>query len=181
MSVTFPKGSQLQQSRATQPYLITSLVYAVFFCDHTSSCEAYSFTTDGYICGIFNVPTHLGVCHTHKGGSSTNKSAQELTRTDRQTVPHSAPSGDWWFPAEGKPEILMSPPLRGISGLSVWSHMFIIYSLVLLPSLVALSVLSFSAFGPFYYLFFPIRIWIWNLRFPKGRLFCVARFVFIGG
>ena len=33
---------------------------------------------DGY--GIFNVYTNLGACcHTHKGGSGTNNSAQELT------------------------------------------------------------------------------------------------------
>ena len=44
-------------SPATQPYLITSLVYAAFLCDHITGCEAYSFTTDGY--GIFNVSTKL--------------------------------------------------------------------------------------------------------------------------
>ena len=64
-------------SHATQPYLITSLVYAVFLCVHITGCEA-SFTTDGY--GIFNLHTHLGACCTHEGGSGTNnylfKSAQ---------------------------------------------------------------------------------------------------------
>ena len=40
----------------------------------------------------------------HKGGSGTSKSAQELTRRDRKTVPHPAPPGDWtqglriWIP-----------------------------------------------------------------------------------
>ena len=35
-----------------------SLVYAVFLCDHTTGCEAYSFTTGGYV--IFNTHTILG-------------------------------------------------------------------------------------------------------------------------
>ena len=43
---------------------------------YQSSCEAYKFTTDEY--GIFNVHTNLGACHTHEGGSGTNKSAQEF-------------------------------------------------------------------------------------------------------
>ena len=45
-------------------------------------------------------------------------------------------------------------PLSGMSELSVWSH-FSISPLVLLPSPVALSVLSFSAFGPFSWSPFP--------------------------
>ena len=57
-------------------------------------------------------------------------------------------------------------PLSGTSGLSVWSHFSIyISSLVLLPSLVALSVLSVSAFGLFSWPLFS---------FPKDRLVCVA-------
>ena len=62
---------------------------AVFSFFHTTGCDAYSFTTDGY--GIFNVSiTDLGACRTHEGGrgrggggSGTNKSAHELTRKDR--------------------------------------------------------------------------------------------------
>ena len=38
-------------------------------------------TTDGY--GIFNVRTNLAACRTHEGGSSANKSAQELTRREK--------------------------------------------------------------------------------------------------
>ena len=41
-----------------------NLAYAVFLCDYTTSCEAYSFTTDEY--GIFNVCTNVGACHTHE-------------------------------------------------------------------------------------------------------------------
>ena len=78
--VAFPKESQLRNSRATQPKLITSLVFAVFLDDYTTGCEAYSFTTDGY--GIFNVRKNVGACRTHEGGSGTKKSAQELTRSD---------------------------------------------------------------------------------------------------
>ena len=67
--VAFPEESQLRQSRATQPEINTSLVYAVFFvCDYTTGCDACSFTTDGY--GIFNkfgwaLYTRRGVRHTH--------------------------------------------------------------------------------------------------------------------
>ena len=46
---------------------------AVFLCFHTASCEANSFTTDGY--GIFDVHTNLDVCRTHK---------QVCTRVDSQ-------------------------------------------------------------------------------------------------
>ena len=41
--------------------------------------------TDG--CGIFNLCAKLGACHVHEGGSGIDKSAQELTRRDRKTVP----------------------------------------------------------------------------------------------
>ena len=50
---------------------------------------SYSFTTDGH--GIFNVRTNLDTCRTHEGGSGTTKSAQELTRRDRKTVPYPIP------------------------------------------------------------------------------------------
>ena len=64
------------------------------FVYHTTGCEAYSFTTDGY--GILNVYTNVGVCRTHKGGSGINKFAQELTRRAMtgKTVPHPAPPVD---------------------------------------------------------------------------------------
>ena len=73
-------------SRATQPQLMTSLVWAVFLCDHTTGCEAYSFTTDAY-----NVRTNLEACCSHARGSGTNKFVRELTRRDRKlflTLPH---------------------------------------------------------------------------------------------
>ena len=38
----------------------------MFSCPHTIGCEAYSFTTDGYL--IFNVRTHLGAWRAHKWG-----------------------------------------------------------------------------------------------------------------
>ena len=44
--------------------------------------------------------------------------------------------------AERRPAILMSPPCLESQGLSVWSH-FSVSPLLFLPSLVALSVLSF--------------------------------------
>ena len=36
----------------------------------------------------------LGACHTHEVGSGTKKSAQELTRRDEKTVPHSVSPED---------------------------------------------------------------------------------------
>ena len=88
----FPEESQLRQSRVSNFNLLTSLVYAVFLCDHTTGCEDYSFTTDAY--GIFNVRTSLDACHTHEGESlGTSTPAQELTRRDRNTAPHPAPPG----------------------------------------------------------------------------------------
>ena len=68
---------------------MTSTVYEEFLCDHTTGCEAYSFTTDGY--GIFNVHINLGACRMHEVGSG--KSAQELTWRDRKNVPHPASPG----------------------------------------------------------------------------------------
>ena len=90
--VAFPEESQLRQSRATLPELMTSLVSAVFLCDHTIGCEAYSLRPMemGYLtCAQMWVP-----CRTHKGGSGTNNSAQELTRRDRKTAADPAPPGD---------------------------------------------------------------------------------------
>ena len=43
-----------------------NLVCAVCWCDHTTICEAYCFTTDGF--GICNMRIHLGTCHTDEGG-----------------------------------------------------------------------------------------------------------------
>ena len=65
---------------------------AVFLCFHTTDCEACSFTTYGF--RIFNVRITVGACRRHEGGSGKNKSAQELTRRDRQSVSHPAPPGD---------------------------------------------------------------------------------------
>ena len=58
----------------------------------TAGCEAYSFATDRY--GVFNVRTALDACRTHEGGPDTNKSAQELTRRDREAVPNPAQQRD---------------------------------------------------------------------------------------
>ena len=74
------------------------------------------------------------------------------------------------FPREGRPGISDVSPLSGISGLSVWSQFSKFSSFVILPSPVARSVLSFSAFVPLILLtYFSL-----NLHFSKGRLFCVA-------
>ena len=65
-------------------------------CDHTTGCEAYSFTTDGY--GIFNVRTNLGACRTRtlERGSGTCKQVclHKSWLWDRKTVPHPAQPGN---------------------------------------------------------------------------------------
>ena len=52
-----------------------------FLCDCTTSCEAYSFMTDGH--GIFNVCTKMGVCCTHEGGGGV-RHKQICTRIDSE-------------------------------------------------------------------------------------------------
>ena len=51
-----------------------NLMHAVFLCDHTIGCEAYSFsfTTDGY--GIFNTRTNLGTCCAPQRGGQAQRS-----------------------------------------------------------------------------------------------------------
>ena len=97
-------------------------LFTVFSCLHTTGCESYSFTTDGY--GIFNM-------RTHEGGSGTNESGKELTRKDRKNSLSVSP-----FPARGSnpgysdlntdaltPEQRTSPVLRRRHlGLTVETH-----------------------------------------------------------
>ena len=72
--------------------------------------------------------------------------------------------------SEGRPGMSDVSPLSGISGLSFWFH-FAISSLVLLPTPVTLSVLSFSACWPFLLNFFQKILQYFSLR---DRLFCMA-------
>ena len=62
-----------------------------FLCDFTTSCEAYSFMTDGY--EIFNVQTTLGACRTHEGGQAQT-SLRKSWLEDRKTVTHPALPGE---------------------------------------------------------------------------------------
>ena len=87
-----PSREASSHSAALPSFFVFVVLCAVFSCFHNTGCGVYSFTTDEY--GIFNVHTNVGACHTHKGGSGTNKSAHELTRRDRKSVPHPAPPGD---------------------------------------------------------------------------------------
>ena len=68
----FSRGNKASCVRVALPNP-TSRVSAVFVCDHTTGCESYSFTTDGY--GIFNVRTNLGTCRTRhtKGGQAQTR------------------------------------------------------------------------------------------------------------
>ena len=50
-----------------------------FFCFHTTDCEAYSFTTDGY--EIFNVRTHVGACCIHTKGGEAQTSLHKQSKT----------------------------------------------------------------------------------------------------
>ena len=83
----FSQGKASSHSTALYTQLFFLLFFfflcAVFSCFHSTGCEAYSFTTDGY--GIFNVRKNLGACRTHGGGSEgTSKSAQQLTGITRR-------------------------------------------------------------------------------------------------
>ena len=83
--VALPSLNQfLTESRYPALTIPNLVVYAVILYDHTTGCEAQSLTIDGY--EIFNVRTNVGT----EAGSCTNKSAQELIRRDRKTVPHLA-------------------------------------------------------------------------------------------
>ena len=71
---------------------------------------------------------------------------------------------------EGRPGMSdVSPPVWNLRAV-IWFH-FAISSLVLLPSPVTLSVLSFSACWPFLLNFFQKILQYFSLR---DRLFCVA-------
>ena len=76
-------------SLGVEPSIICSIL-----CSQTTDWEASTFTQDG--CEMFQECTHLAVCCTHKGGSGTNKSAQEWTDTSgtETSVHHPAPPGD---------------------------------------------------------------------------------------
>ena len=83
ISVAFPWGKPAAL-KSHYPTLINFLepsACGIFVCGHTTGCEAYYFTTDGY--GIFNMHTNVGAWCTYQGGSGTNKSVQELTRIEK--------------------------------------------------------------------------------------------------
>ena len=65
----FSPGKASSHSARNPPCFF--LLCAVFSWFHTTGCEAYSFTTDGY--GIFNVRTNVRACRRHEGGSGTNR------------------------------------------------------------------------------------------------------------
>ena len=72
-----------------------NLVYAVFLYDHTTGLTLLRQKDMRY----FNMCTNLNTCRTHKGGSDTNKSAQELTQTrrDRKIILQPARSDFFFF------------------------------------------------------------------------------------
>ena len=84
----------LKESRAIYPTLINCWpsVCSIFVWSYTRRWGLLFY--DRWI--FFYVRINLGACRTHKGGygSGTNKSAQELTRRERETAPHPAPPGD---------------------------------------------------------------------------------------
>ena len=84
------RGRRSTNWATTSPWF--NLIVSSIFVSPHHRLRGLRFTTDGY--RIFNVRTNRGACRTHEGGSGTNKSAQELTRRDRKTVPHSASPGD---------------------------------------------------------------------------------------
>ena len=88
MQSTKNSGCFLQGKRAAIVRCYTALFFsmcALFLWFHAISCEAYSFTTVGYV--IFNVRTNLGAYCTHEEGSGTNMSAQGIEKLSL-TLPH---------------------------------------------------------------------------------------------
>ena len=65
-------------------------MYAVFLWEQTTSCEAYSFKTDGYAESLTCAQIWVSAEHTKgkKGGgeSGTNKGALELTRRKKKKM-----------------------------------------------------------------------------------------------
>ena len=69
--IAFSRESEKSQCAATQLGFFP-LLYAMFSCFHTTGCEAYSVTTDGY--RIFNVRTNQGACRIRKKGGQAQTS-----------------------------------------------------------------------------------------------------------
>ena len=66
-------GKSICDSRASQPWLITCLVYVVFLCDHTTSCEANSLwqmDVGSLTCTLSQIWVHD--VHTKGGQTQTN-------------------------------------------------------------------------------------------------------------
>ena len=64
----------------------------MFSCVHTTGCEAYPFTGQMDMGSLTCAHVWARAVHI-KGQAQLNKSAQELTRRDRKTVPLPAPPG----------------------------------------------------------------------------------------
>ena len=76
-------------SGATHPWLITSLVYAVFLCDHTTSCEVYFFLRQMNMGSLTYAPIWVRAIHTN--GGQAQMSAQDWTWRNRKTAPLASP------------------------------------------------------------------------------------------
>ena len=84
-----------------------------YFCVTITPAVRLSFTTDGY--GIFNVRTSLGACHTHEGGSGTNKSEQERRRAWNVMKPASTGRCFFvckWLPSGFSQDFTQSSPIH---------------------------------------------------------------------
>ena len=73
-SSCFPRGKRTAIVRRYPAFSFFIFFFSFFIimcnvsCFHTTRCEAYSFTADGY--WIFNVRTNLGPCSTHEEAGS---------------------------------------------------------------------------------------------------------------
>ena len=80
---------------ATQLFYFIFLLCAVFPCFHTTGCEAYSFTTDGYGIFLTCAPIFVHACAHTKAGQALMSA---LTRVDSEELKngpsHPASTGD---------------------------------------------------------------------------------------
>ena len=91
-----PGGIEQPYYGATQLFYFIFLLCAVFPCFHTTGCEAYSFTTDGYGIFLTCAPIFVHACAHTKAGQALMSA---LTRVDSEELKngpsHPASTGDW--------------------------------------------------------------------------------------
>ncbi len=136
----------------------------IFICWFSShSCSVNIYETDlFFLLQIWTLQCTAVLVH-----SSSVKSRKSLAHDTVATSGTCQPCS--WCPQREAGDVWCLPPVWNLRAV-IWFH-FAIFSLVLLPSPVTLSVLSFSACWPFLLNFFQKILQYFTLR---DRLFCMA-------